>query len=990
MSATILDDHIPFAQIFEKFTNSSVTNLVSELTRFKIALRVQPSVWDEIKNYLCRELSDLCVFTLWHEFSLLRTNDIYKRLNDQFTHASMLSALPEFPQHYYLDFVRKNCFERCEGLWEKYPVFTAKVQERVEQLNKNLLACLINTNDCLEELAVFFRSSNNLTLSGLSVLSSDPHRGGRRILLLEFQDHTYDMHHKIVYKQRSLAAESLFHSAIKYLNTRIDSKHQLRSLKCIDKGEFGWMEYVSHGHCRNSRETHEFYFKSGILLSLLYLLGVNDCHFENIICDGQSPCLVDCETSFEPIQGQSGINATSSNSSTRKEYPPFSVISTGFLRCLSNPNGTPNSSEDLSAIAINPEFSTNENINWVYLNTDLMAINPEPEPPSTKNCLPTEKGFYLNPQIYTQNIVDGFSYSYRIINKNRFYFLSIQSLSACLQHRILFRPTFVYSALLNNLLQPGVLDDPSATQKVLSGLDIALDRYPNNKPIIESEQEQLLSLDIPYFSLPSNFHCVHPSTLDASLIQLFCVSGHQSFIDRANGLSVQDCNLQISLIQAVLGGSRWIINSSEASLDPSGNTNPLNLVTTCMETIWSLGSRDIYERISWVSFPLNADPERSYPGFLGSSLYDGSIGILLAINRYVSWISDQSENPLFHLWDKRRNALLFSLIGTISSLMKKGEHNTDQLGISGLAGIFYALKVLESSLITDNSLLVQVSLLTKQTQDLLEDSLLSTPCSSIDGDFLNGLSGAISIASLFPDLFSLDVFSNSLQVLLKYLDSSLIYVEEILNNSASIDAQLDAINVTHGLGGTLLALGKLHALTDKELQSAPLLETIRKAALLFSKSCEQVLNLFLELDPESALPLQWCNGISGVILASTSLSILIPEYYKNPLSTQTAIDRISCTLDKQISRLPAHVCCGFSGVLLCLSHYYDHGFTVDMDRVKTFALKVLKKSAMNEVSLLNSGISASFQPGLYSGLSGIAIMAIEILSSRQVSRSLLC
>lgn len=990
MSLDITENQVPFSEIFVDCVDDIITKIFSRLSKRYIILRIQSSIRDEIKTYICRELSDLCIYTIWHEFSLLRTNDTYKHLSNKYRQALTLSRTPKLPQQLYLDFVQQNSIGNGNGFWKKYPSLTTKVLERVEQLRRNLQDCIINANDCLGELIELFGCSDNLSLAHISVLSSDPHCGGRRIFLLDFQDHSQKLHLKIVYKQRSLAPEIFFNKVVTFLNKKIDSEHHIRSLKCIDKGEFGFMEFVSHKYCQTNSETQSFYFKSGILLSLLYLLGVSDCHFENIICDGNSPCLIDCETSLEPILHQSGTNAAFSNNSIRTECTPFSVILTGFLRCLSNPNGSSNLSEDLSAVNINPHFSSNEHIRWIYLNTDLMAINTEPEPPSIKDCLPTEQGFHPYRNIYTRNIIDGFAYSYKTIYKHRIELLAMLPFNSCLKHRILFRPTFVYSVLLNNLLQPGVLDEPSATQKVFSGLEIVLKNHPENKLIIESEQQQLLSFDIPYFCLPTDFSPLHVSTLDVALNRLFAASGYQSYIDRINGLSEQDCKLQIALIEAALITPPSRTNASNISSESPKLFNTLTLVNSFMEKIWSLGSRNIYKKISWVSFPSNADPGASYPGLLGSSLYDGSVGILLVLNRYLSWISEHTDCSLYSFWDKRRNDLVFDVTTTVSSLIMGRKNKDEQLGISGLAGIYYALEVLDSSKLTNNNLVDKVSLLTNQTRLILKQSLLSSLSKSSEVDFLNGLSGAISVATMFPDAFSLHDFSNPLQVLVRHLDSSLPFVEDILSNHSPLEEQLSAINLTHGLGGKLLALAKMVSVNSSDFNSPYLLEIIGRSAHLFRRSCDNILSIFLELDSDSPLPLQWCNGISGVILVSITLSMLIPDVYNNPLSIQISIDRIFSVLDRQISYLPSHICCGYAGILLCMSLYFDAGFIVDMDRIKLLVLHLLEKSISGEVSLLNSGISARFQPGLYSGLSGIALSAIEILSERRLSNTLLC
>jgi lantibiotic modifying enzyme len=67
------------------------------------------------------------------------------------------------------------------------------------------------------------------------------------------------------------------------------------------------------GVCRvfalsKQEEIKRYYQRAGQLLCLLYVLGANDCHNENLIACGEHPVLVDLETlmhhPFREIAGQ--------------------------------------------------------------------------------------------------------------------------------------------------------------------------------------------------------------------------------------------------------------------------------------------------------------------------------------------------------------------------------------------------------------------------------------------------------------------------------------------------------------------------------------------------------------------------------------------------------------------------------------------------------------------------------------------------------------
>jgi lantibiotic modifying enzyme len=56
------------------------------------------------------------------------------------------------------------------------------------------------------------------------------------------------------------------------------------------------VEVVEYLPCQNQEEIKRYYQRAGQLLCLLYVLGANDCHNENLIACGEYPVLVDLET----------------------------------------------------------------------------------------------------------------------------------------------------------------------------------------------------------------------------------------------------------------------------------------------------------------------------------------------------------------------------------------------------------------------------------------------------------------------------------------------------------------------------------------------------------------------------------------------------------------------------------------------------------------------------------------------------------------------
>src|SRR5262245_18356616 len=79
---------------------------------------------------------------------------------------------------------------------------------------------------------------------------------------------------------------------------------RFRALKVIDRGGYGWSEFVAHKPCSSRDEVARFYEWLGGYLAIFHVLRGNDMHFENLIAAGEFPVPVDIETLFHPVVNQ--------------------------------------------------------------------------------------------------------------------------------------------------------------------------------------------------------------------------------------------------------------------------------------------------------------------------------------------------------------------------------------------------------------------------------------------------------------------------------------------------------------------------------------------------------------------------------------------------------------------------------------------------------------------------------------------------------------
>jgi hypothetical protein len=100
-------------------------------------------------------------------------------------------------------------------------------------------------------------------------------------------------------------------------------------LGILDRGDYGWVEYLSTPACSDELAVARFYRRQGALLALLHVLLGTDIHHENLIAHGEHPVVVALEALFHPFIIASEPSAsTRSNAEAALEH---SVLRIGVL-----------------------------------------------------------------------------------------------------------------------------------------------------------------------------------------------------------------------------------------------------------------------------------------------------------------------------------------------------------------------------------------------------------------------------------------------------------------------------------------------------------------------------------------------------------------------------------------------------------------------------------------------------------------------------------
>nr|WP_313896615.1 type 2 lanthipeptide synthetase LanM family protein [Streptomyces sp. GC420] len=326
-------------------------------------------------------------------------------------------------------------------------------------------------------------------LTGVDLGAGDSHGGGRRVMLLRFANGS-----RLVYKPRPPAPHRHFNELAAWFGS-LPGTPDLRTLTVLDRGRYGWVEYAEERPCASPAEVESFYRRQGALLALLHVLDGTDLHHENLIACGEHPVLVDVETLFHPPLP----TASSDDPATRALHG--SVYRVGLLPQLLVGD---ESALDLSAVGGGREaVSPLPRADWADAGTDEMRLVRRAGRFGESANLPRLDGEPVAAADHTEALCAGFRAGYDAISEAREDLLRPGGLLerfAGDEVRVVARPTWIYSTLLDESTHPDLMRDAAERHKVLSLLRTG-ELQPSAFPGLEDEElGQLWAGDVPLFT----------------------------------------------------------------------------------------------------------------------------------------------------------------------------------------------------------------------------------------------------------------------------------------------------------------------------------------------------------------------------------------------------------------------------------------------------------------------------------------------------------
>lgn len=791
----------------------------------------------------------------------------------------------------------------------------------------------------------------------------DSHRGGRSVLIAKFKSGF-----QIVYKPKSLAVDEHFQQFLEWLNKHNDGL-SFRTARVLDRGAYGWTEFIEAHSCTNVDELKRFYERQGGYLALLYALEATDFHYENLIAAGEHPVLIDLESLFHPHAGD--VTQAEGQLGSSMFY---SVLRVGLLpqRIWFN-----NEQEgvELSGLGGAPGQLTPNGIPyWEKAGTDEMHMMRKRVPMQGGQNRPSVNGSDVNPLDYNAEIARGFSSIYRLLIRRRDELLSEDGPLARFasdEVRFIMRPTRVYGLLLHESFHPDVLRNGLDRDRFFDRLWVGVEQRPYLTRVVASEQQDLHEGDIPMFT-------TRPDTLDiwdsrGKQIADFLAEKSLDLVrHRVQQLGEDDLKRQLWFIDASLttlsmeaDGAQW---GTYELVEPRVRADRDQLIAAAAAVgnrLEELVLRGNDGEVSWIGVALvNEKHWNLLP--LGVDLYSGLGGVALFLAHLGAVTHDDAHTQLARTTlatIRRRVEVLKAVSRSVG-------------GFDGWGAWIY--------------LLTQLSVLWDEPELLVEaESYVETLPEMIEADkYLDILSGTAGCLGALLALYQCAPSERTLAAAVQCGDHLIAggkQMESGIGWLTPMTGDKPLAGFSHGVAGISLMLLALESITGEERFRTAALQGIAYERSLLSAEMGNWPDL-RKLDGvdvsgdeyEKNFMLAWCHGAPGVGISR--LSSL--RYVDNEAIREEIEVALRTTLAGGFGRNHS-LCHGDLGnlelLLLASQNLSQPQWGEEVNRFSSIILECINRQGW--LCGIPLGVES---PGLMTGLSGIGYQLLRLAHPERV------
>lgn len=823
-----------------------------------------------------------------------------------------------------------------------------------------------------EELRSFFPEIDGAELRLARSGVSDRHQGAGTVRVLEFSNGR-----KLIYKRRPLELEADFHDLLRTLEAEgLESAPP--ALRVLPKEGYGWVEHAVSAPVKSAAELETWFQKAGGLLCLMYLLGGNDGHMENVVATSAGPVLVDLETLLQPGTGNRGAEAGTFSLAARRVED--SVMRTGLLPVWQR--GRRGALYDIGGLTGEGGYeSPAPRLVWENIGTDGIGPAWRRGIALGLNNLPVFNGARHSAAKHLPALCAGFFDTWHFIQARPDFIRTALSKWRNAPLRVLLRPTTHYAALLERSLAVEALKTGVDRTLIFEALRRSFVQNHAVRPplwaAVDREVEALEDGDIPVFFVKAGGRDLLDGEGRTVVENAFSSSALEVCLAKIGGLTGAGLQRQVEMIGAAFikpgTDPAMELPSSEAAASVDYDhllaTVPLISGDGFIKAATIIGGQIINAAIrgrdgfvTWLA-PAFLHPDQREQRGISYYLYDGAAGIslFLAALAKVTGVEAAAKTALAAL--EPVGAILDSPHAE-SMISREGVG-----GCSGLGSLVYALTVV-SRLLDAPELLERarrVSRLIDETRVARDQTL----------DILGGSAGAIyALLALHRATGCPDALERA-----KLCGEHLLSRAEPVGDDAlawpSWPDRLLLAGYSHGTAGAAAALAALFKITgDLKFAEAA------RAALRYERSI---------FDPSAGnwpVPLPgggsrvvstWCHGAPGILLSRLEfLGLFGAEEDARLLDEMETARR--ATLAAGLSGVD-HLCCGTMGrveILHAAAARQSDGRNLEL--AKLGATLTLRRAQQRKAfSLQTDPVRNSvFQPGFFRGVSGIGYTLLRL------------
>jgi type 2 lantibiotic biosynthesis protein LanM len=470
------------------------------------------------------------------------------------------------------------------ALLREYPVLARLMLTTLERWLDTCLELLGYISVDQELLERTFLAGGELgTLVALQGGISDVHKRGRGVFLLRFSSGL-----KLVYKPKSLAVDVRFQELLQWLNAQ-GLPHSHRVLTVLDRGSYGWVEFVESSTGCDSREAlQRFYWRQGSFLALLHLLSAVDFHLENLIASGEFPVLVDLEALFH----HRAPAEHSERARTRAwELLDQSIVSVGMVPIyLFGREGK--AGVDMSGLGGESGQLTPQRMPTIEdPGRDTMRVVRRQGLMGGSNNRPRLGEAPVDPSEFTEELVQGFEETYALLSRLREPLAPRLRAFAEVEVRYIARATQRYGVLLQESHHPDFLRDGLERDKVLDHLWAEVAVLPALRRLLPFEHADLRLGDIPFFTARPGQRHVWSSTGEC-IPDYFTHDSLSDVLTRLERMNERDCALQVSFIRkAMVSLDKGREVTRTVALSDDEETQPEATAEECLAAAVAIGER---------------------------------------------------------------------------------------------------------------------------------------------------------------------------------------------------------------------------------------------------------------------------------------------------------------------------------------------------------------------------------------------------------------